>query len=100
MSNSIVYMVTFDGYFGTYGSEEYLLGIFSSLEEAEAAAKKYVDFANTHLDLDNGKKWIKEWIKESYKIRQVPFGEALPLTYEDSYAEFIKTKVYLGGYVE
>lgn len=86
-----VYIVTFDGYhFDSYGSEIYLLGVYSSREKAEEAVKKAVadmKAMGDEYDSDVNKPNIEEVeLNESKRIFEYSF-------------EF-KTDVCLGGYCE
>ncbi len=90
---TMLYLVRFDGYLHRYGSENYLLGVYSSRKKAEEAVEKF------NAD-------IKEMLGEDFwYIRCIQVyieGIILDHTYElrvDPDFE-VSTQVYLGGYIE
>ena len=98
----MMYLVTMDTYDG-YGSEIYVLGLYSSKEAAEKEACKFKEYAITCSIPDrHGKKYIDEEdlhlkiteIKENetYQVR-TPVNPCI----EDN---LFVTDIYLGGYQE
>lgn len=89
------YLVVADGYyFGSYGTEMYLLGDFSSKELAEECVKN-----NTKKDPKPDKHG------KSYdlvpRIIEVDSDKTYPLIKDDNgYFDEYTTDVYLGGYCE
>jgi hypothetical protein len=76
-----VYIVTFDGYKGGYGSEIWLLGIYSTREAADKAADE-----------------VKEKFTSIVDVNEV----VLDHTYDIILDEWgsLNSKIYLGGYIE
>ena len=90
MESNDVYMVLFDGYMGVGGSENYLLGIYSTQELAEEAAnvfkKRIAEREDVYEDIEPDIKAIA--IDHTYELLRV-----------DPKWETVETAVYLGGYV-
>lgn len=89
METNYVYMVLFDGYMGLGGSENYLLGIYSTQELAEEAVNIFKKRIAEREDVyDNIEPDIKAiLVDHTYEFRVDPKSEE------------VKTAVYLGGYV-
>lgn len=76
-----LYLVTFDGYYGGYGSEIYYGGIFDTKEKAE-------EYIRNDANLSEGNCLISElYINVGLKTTDMGF-------------ETIGTDIYLGGYLE
>lgn len=82
MSNTL-YLVTFDGYYGGYGSEIYCGGIFDTKEKAE-------EYIRNDANLSEGNCLISE----------VHLNAGLKTTDMGGRFETISTDIYLGGYCE
>lgn len=89
METNYVYMVSFDGYLNGYGSESYLLGIYSTRELAEEAVNVFKKRMAEREDIDcNIEPDIRAIVVDhTYEFRVNPKSEE------------VKTAVYLGGYV-
>lgn len=90
METNYVYMVSFDGYLNGYGSESYLLGIYSTQELAEEAVnvfKKRIAERREDIDLCIGTDIKAIVVDHTYELRIDPGWE-------------VATQVYLGGYIE
>lgn len=89
METDYVYMVSFDGYMGVGGSENYLLGIYSTQELAEEAVDIFKKRIAEREDVyDNIEPRIKPIVVDhTYEFRVDPKSEE------------VETSVYLGGYV-
>ena len=89
METNYVYMVSFDGYLNSYGSESYLLGIYSTQELAEEAVnvfkKRIAEREDIDCDIEPDIKAIV--VDHTYELRIDPDWE-------------VGTQVYLGGYIE
>lgn len=79
--SDVLYLVTFDGYYGGYGSEIYCGGIFDTKEKAEEYIRN-----DANLSED---KWL---------ISELHINVGLKTT--DMGFETIGTDIYLGGYCE
>lgn len=88
MESNDVYMVLFDGYMGFGGSENYLLGIYSTQELAEEAAnvfkKRIAEREDVYEDIEPNIKAII--VDHTYEFRV------------DLKSEEVETAIYLGGY--
>ena len=88
---TMVYLVHFDGYLASYGSENYLLGVYSSREKADEAIQKFKDDLKGKIGGDF--------------LHFVPCnveGVLIDHTYKwevDPYW-YIATQIFLGGYAE
>ncbi len=86
-----LFLVTFNGYhFDEYGSEIYLLGIYSSREKAEEAVKKAVADMKAMGDEYDGD------VNEP-NIEEIELDESKHI-FKNDWA--FKTDVCLGGYAE
>lgn len=70
-----VYVITDDGYEENYGSEIYLMGVFSDIEKAKRRVRKY------------GGKITEIEVDKIYPLKEVEFGNKA-------------NEYYLGGYYE
>ena len=75
----IVYVVTADGYNQAYGSEIYLIGVYSSRVDAESVQNQYN--------------------KNVAKVTAVILDQDYPLVFEDMNGTYTNEN-YLGGYFE
>lgn len=85
-----LYMVIFEGYWGSYGSYTYLQGIYSSKEIAEKHVKAMLE-KYPYLDV------------EAEDIQIVEVAKDTPLEVRRSESEWrygIQSDVCLGGYAE
>lgn len=89
METNYAYMVTFDGYFWGYGTEIYLLGIYSTQELAKEAVDSFKKRIAASEDIDcNIEPDIRAIVVDhTYELRIDPDWE-------------VGTAVYLGGYIE
>lgn len=89
MKTDYVYMVSFDGYMGLGGSENYLLGIYSTQELAEEAVdlfkKRIAEREDVYENIEPNIRAII--VDHTYEFRVNPKSEE------------VETAVYLGGYV-
>ncbi len=90
-----LFLVTFDGHNDEYGSEIYLIGIYSSREKAEEACKKAV----AEMEAIHRANSSDEYDAEAHEptIDEVELDESKSI--HGGKYKFI-TDVYLGGYAE
>ncbi len=87
-----VYLVTFDGNLDPYGTETFLLGIYSTKELAEAAAKKFSEEVKAAK--------VAEF-DVTADINTIILDHTYKTEIDDSlYTPQIYSLVYLGGYCE
>lgn len=92
-----LYLVTCDGHISGYGSEIYLVGIFTSMEQADAAADRINSDINTVL-----RNKLDDWDDQKYCRITLADKDILYLIKQGSgywFDEF-KNDKYLGGYCE
>ena len=87
---TMVYLVRFDGYLNGYGSENYLLGVYSSRKKAEEAVKKL----NAEVEEALGEHF---WYIQAY-IEGIRLDHTYELRVDPDFE--VSTSIYLGGYVE
>lgn len=86
---TMLYLVRFDGYLMGYGSENYLLGVYSTRKKAEEAVEKF-------------KENLKEKLDASSDLLIYTEGIQLDHTYQWKIDPDwgVEAQVYLGGYIE
>ncbi len=89
METNYVYIVSFDGYLRGYGSESYLLGIYSTQELAEEAANAFKKRIAERDDID---------FNVEPDIRAIVVDHTYELRIDPDWA--VETQIYLGGYIE
>ncbi len=89
-NKTMLYLVHFDGYLMGYGSENYLLGVYSTREKAEEAVEKFK--AEVKEAIGGNIRWIQLDIDAIY----LDFTYALRID-PDCY---VSTSIFLGGYAE
>ena len=89
MVTNKIYVVTFDGYCGYYGSYIYLLGVYDTLENVYKAIEKVIKESENILKQDN------------FAINEMDINKTLELrkTGPKECPDF-ETEVALGGFVE
>ena len=85
MEKQTVYLVTFDGYTGGYGSKINLLGIYSNQEAADKAVE----------DL---KKQTSNCINDTIVIEELVLDHTCTVE-QDAWGDY-NSSIYLGGYIE
>lgn len=86
----MLYLVRFDGYLNGYGSENYLLGVYSTREKAQEAVEKL----NAEVKEARGENF---WYIQSY-IEEIELDFTYALRTDPDWE--VATQVYLGGYIE
>lgn len=89
METNDVYMVSFDGYLNGYGSENYLLGIYSTQELAKEAVEIFKKRIAERKDID---------CNIELGIRAIAVDHTYELRIDPGWS--VGTAVYIGGYVE
>lgn len=89
MENNYVYVVSFDGYLWGYGSESYLLGIYSTQELAEEAVNVFKKHIEEREDID---------CNIEPDIRAIVVDHTYELRIDPDWG--VETQIYLGGYIE
>lgn len=82
----MLYLVHFDGHLPNYGSENYLLGVYSTIEKAEEAVMK--------LSAEVGENFWS--MRPDIEEVELDFTYALRI-HPDLY---VSTPIFLGGYAE
>lgn len=96
-----LYLLTCSGYIEGYGTEIYVVGVFTTEERAKSAQDEAVSQMKAKFEELNKGDYYNEEIKyceDRFRITAIRKNEAYPLEWEE-YNGFVNDK-YLGGYVE
>ena len=93
METNYVYVVSFDGYLWGYGTEIYLLGVYSSRELAEKAVNVFKQKLRERNDLDDDIKYTLE-----PDITAIELDTTCELSFNSELE--VGTVAFLGGYFE
>lgn len=97
-----LYLLTCSGYIEGYGSEIYVVGVFTTEEQAKSAQDEAVLQMKAKLEEltkhDNYYDEEIEYCEDRFRITAIRKNEAYPLEWEE-YNGFVNDN-FIGGYVE
>lgn len=97
-----LYLLTCNGYVEGYGSEIYVIGVFTTEEQAKSAQDEAVSQMKAKLEElnkdDNYYEEEIEYCEDRFRITAIRKNEAYPLEWEE-YNGFVNDN-FIGGYVE
>lgn len=96
-----LYLVTCSGYIEGYGAEIYVVGVFTTEEQAKNAQDEAVSQMKAKLEELNKDDYYDEELEycdDRFRITAIRKNEAYPLEWEE-YNGFVNDN-FIGGYVE